>query len=146
MTHTSLSVTIGRMLLGLYFLVPGIMKFTAFDLHLGMMAHHGVPLAMPGLIFAGASAIIGALLLFANRYVRLVSFGFVLYILIVNVTLHGFWKFEGVEARHEMQNFIKNLGIMAGLLVLAGVSARRPLSLSGLAMSDRVWSGRRGVK
>ena len=35
--------------------------------------------------------------------------------------MHDFWNFEaGTEQSHEMQNFIKNLGIMAGLMFVAG--------------------------
>lgn len=129
-------IAIGRSLLGLYFLVPGIMKFTAWDMHIGLMQHHGVRFTAPLLAFAGAAAIIGAFLLFANRFVRFTALGFVLYIILVNVFLHAFWNFEGVEAAHEMQNFIKNLGILAGLLVLAGYSPMRWPSLAGLARSD----------
>lgn len=135
MTST-LPLTIGRILLALYFLVPGIMKFAAFDLHIGLMQHHGVPMAAPLLVFAGVAAIIGGVLLITNRYVRLTAFGFALYILLVNIMLHDFWNFDGIEGQHEMQNFIKNLGIFAGTLVLAGISVKRPLSLSGLRQSD----------
>lgn len=127
---------IGRSLLALYFLLPGLMKFIAFDLHITLMQHHGVPLAAPLLIFAGVSAIIGAVLLLTNRHVRLAAFGFALYIVLVNILLHDFWNFEGIEGQHEMQNFIKNLGILAGTLILAGTSIKRPLSLSDLAKSD----------
>jgi putative oxidoreductase len=41
---------------------------------------------------------------------------------VINVSLHDFWNYSGVEGAHEMQNFIKNLGIFAGLLVLSGHS------------------------
>lgn len=133
----SLSLTIGRALLGLYFLVPGLGKLLAPERQLEMMVQHGVPAAEPLLMFAGVSAIIGALLLFTNRFVRLTAFGFVLYILLVNGLMHDFWNFEGVEAAHELQNFIKNLGILAGLLVLAGVSPKRRLAPSELLKSDR---------
>jgi putative oxidoreductase len=139
-TYT-LSTTIGRSLLALYFLLPGLMKFAAFDLHLQMMAHHNVPFAAPLLIFAGTTAILGALLLLSNRYVRFVSYGVVLYIILVNLGMHDFWNFEGVEGQHEMQNFIKNLGILAGTLILAGASPKRPLRLSGLRISDRAFQG-----
>jgi len=37
----------------------------------------------------------------------------------INVGVHDFWNdYPGTDSRHEMQNFIKNLGIFAGLLVL----------------------------
>lgn len=129
-------VTIGRCLLGLYFLLPGIAKFTAWDYHIAEMQSHGVPLTAPLLAFAGVSSIIGAFLLFTNRYVRIVALGFVLYILLVNVLLHNFWALDGDEAARETQNFVKNLGILAGLLILAGYSKMRWPSVSGLMKSD----------
>lgn len=132
----SVPVTVGRLLLALYFLLPGVMKFVAFDLHIGLMERHGVPAAAQLLIVAGLANVIGAVMLATNRHVRLASIGFVAYILFVNLMLHDFWNFEGVEGQHEMQNFVKNLGILAGLLVLAGVSVKRSLSLSDVFKSD----------
>jgi putative oxidoreductase len=44
--------------------------------------------------------------------------------LLINVFMHDFWNdYPGGNPQHELQNFIKNLGIFAGLLLLA---ARRP--------------------
>ena len=38
----------------------------------------------------------------------------------INVGMHDFWNtYPGTDAGHEMQNFVKNLGIFAGLLVLS---------------------------
>jgi len=129
--------TIGRLLLALYFLLPGIMKFAQFEMHVALMQHHNIQMAAPLLVIAGLASIIGAVLLITNRHVRLTAFGFVLYILLVNIFLHDFWNFEGIEAQHELQNFIKNLGIMAGTLILAGTSVNRKLSLSDLFKSDK---------
>ena len=134
---TSVFIHSGRVLIALYFLVPGLMKFAAPALHLELMAHHNIPFAEPLLYVAAATNVIGALLLMSNRHVRLTALGFALYILVINGTLHDFWNFEGVEGQHEMQNFIKNLGIMAGCLVLAGASKVRGLSFSNLLTSDK---------
>lgn len=133
---TSIFIHIGRVLIALYFLVPGLMKFAAPDLHLEMMARHNVPMAGLLLYVAGVANVLGAFLLLANRHVRLTALGFALYILVINVMMHDFWNFEGVEGQHEMQNFIKNLGILAGCLVLAGASKVRGLSFSTLLTSD----------
>jgi putative oxidoreductase len=126
----------GRVLLGLYFLLPGLAKFGAADQQIELMVHHGLPYTAPLLMIAGVANIGGGLALLANRYVRLTSLGFVLYIVVINFFLHDFWNFEGIEAAHETQNFFKNLGILAGLLVLAGASPSRRLSLKELARSD----------
>jgi putative oxidoreductase len=130
-------IVTGRALLGLYFLVPGIMKLLAPDAHVALMEHHGIAFAPPLMWFAALVNIGGGLALISGRHVRLVAFGFVIYILLVNALLHDFWNLDGAEGAHEMQNFIKNLGILAGLLVLAGVSSPRALAVSNWWKSDR---------
>ena len=43
--------------------------------------------------------------------------------LLINFNLHDFWNsYEGVNPERELQNFYKNLGIFAGLLLLAAVN------------------------
>lgn len=136
-TKAKWEVVAGRSLLGLYFLVPGIMKFLAPDMHIALMAHHGVGFAPPLMWFAAIVNVAGGLALISGRHVRLVAFGFVIYILLVNALLHDFWNFHGIEGAHEMQNFIKNLGILAGLLVLAGACKPRAISLTNWWKPDR---------
>tara|TARA_R110000744_G_scaffold52447_1_gene112342 strand:- start:1389 stop:1814 length:426 start_codon:yes stop_codon:yes gene_type:complete len=136
-TKAKWEIVTGRVLLGLYFLVPGIMKFLAPDMHVALMEHHGVGFAPPLMWFAAVVNVAGGLALISGRHVRFVAFGFVIYILLVNALLHDFWNFDGIEGAHEMQNFIKNLGILAGLLVLAGASKRRAISLANWWKSDR---------
>lgn len=119
----------GRILLGLYFLLPGIMKVVAWDMHVEMMTTHGVPNPALLLLIATVAEIIAGLLLILRVHVRLMALGCAALVLIINVMMHGFWNFDGLVGAHEMQNFIKNLGIFAGLLVLASASPQRKISL-----------------
>ena len=128
---SALSIMIGRFLLGLYFLVPGIAKILDNESQLMLMEARGVPSAYPLLVFAGASSVLGAAALMSGRYVKLAAYGFVVYVLLVNLLIHPFWIVEA-----EMQNFIKNLAIMSGLLVLAGHAQHRWPSLSNWWKSD----------
>lgn len=119
-----LSLTFGRILLGLYFVLPGLAKFADWQTHIDLMLRHNVPFTAPLLALAGlANLVLGGLLL-ANRQVWLAAYGCAAYILVINYALHDFWNFSGMEGRHETQNFVKNLGIFAGCLVLAGFSRR----------------------
>ena len=119
------ALPIGRILLALYFIAPGIAKFTAWQQHIDLMQHHNVPFASPLLFLAGvANLVLGGFLL-ANRHVRIAAYGCVFYILLVNFNLHDFWNFSGIEGAHETQNFVKNLGILAGCLILAGFTPRQ---------------------
>ena len=117
---SSLSIILGRFLLGLYFLLPGIAKIMSPESQLQMMEARGIAFAHPLLLFAGISSIFGAAALMSGRYVKLAAIGFVIYIILVNVMIHPFWIIES-----ETQNFVKNLGIMSGLLVLAGYAQMR---------------------
>ena len=120
-----LALPIGRSLLAAYFILPGIAKFAAWQTHIELMHHHNMSFAAPLLFLAGIGNFILGGLLLANRHVRLAAYGCVLYILLVNFNLHDFWNFSGLEGAHETQNFVKNLGILAGCLVLAGLTARQ---------------------
>jgi len=128
---------IGRFLLGLYFLVPGIQKLTASDKLTAYMQSHDIVFAPQLLWFAGAASLAGGILLMSGRHVKLVAYGFVVYVLLVNIMLHNFWTMSEDMLAHEMQNFVKNLAIAAGLLVVAGHAPTRRPSLVGWWRSDK---------
>ncbi|MEZ9340657.1 DoxX family protein [Vibrio splendidus] len=118
----TLLLAAGRVLLALYFLVPGIMKFVSWDMHIQLMEKHDMPFVPVLLGLAGIFQIGAAALLIANRFTWLVALLLAGLVVVINVSLHDFWNYSGLEGAHEMQNFIKNLGILAGLLVLSGHS------------------------
>jgi len=113
------SLIIGRSLIALYFLVPGIMKFAAWDMHVGLMEKHGMIFVPVLLALAGITQIVASISILFNRFVTPAAIVLALMVVAINITLHDFWNYTGIEGAHEMQNFIKNLGILGGLLVLA---------------------------
>ena len=117
-------VTVGRVLLALYFLLPGIMKFVSWDMHIALMEKHQMLMVPALLAIAGVFQIGAAMALIFNRYTFIISLLLAILVLAINVNLHDFWNYTGIEGAHEMQNFVKNLGILAGLLVLAGHSRK----------------------
>lgn len=118
--QTALTLT-GRCLLGLYFLVPGVMKIVGYEATADYMAAHGMVLIPFFLILTIVIQVGGALCLFAGYRVQPVAFVLAGLTLVISLVMHDFWTMEaGLQRQHETQNFIKNLAIMAGLLVLAG--------------------------
>jgi putative oxidoreductase len=116
-------IHIGRVLLALYFLAPGIAKFTSWDYHVALMETHNMIMVPILLAIAGMAQIIGSLILLINKQVVFCALGFAVMTLLININLHDFWNaYEGVDAKHETQNFVKNLGIFAGLILLAAVN------------------------
>ena len=114
---------VGRIFLALYFLIPGISKFTSWNTSVALMEAHNMKMIPFLLLIAGIAQVVGSISLLLNRYVVICALGFAMMTLLINFNLHDFWNtYEGVNSDHELQNFYKNLGIFAGLLLLAAVN------------------------
>ena len=113
----------GRVMLALYFLVPGIGKFTAWDANVALMEAHNMAMVPLLLAIAAVAQVAGSISMLLNKYVVACALGFAAMTILININLHDFWNvYDGVDVKHEYQNFFKNLGIFAGLLLLAGVN------------------------
>ena len=116
-------IHIGRVFLALYFLIPGISKFTSWNTSVALMEAHNMKMIPFLLAIAGIAQVVGSISLLLNRYVVICALGFAMMTLLINFNLHDFWNtYEGVNPDRELQNFYKNLGIFAGLLLLAAVN------------------------
>ena len=113
----------GRIMLALYFLVPGIGKFTAWDANVALMEAHDMAMVPFLLAIAAIAQVAGSISMLLNKYVATCALGFAAMTIVININLHDFWNvYEGIDVKHEYQNFFKNLGIFAGLLLLAAVN------------------------
>jgi putative oxidoreductase len=114
---------VGRIFLALYFLIPGISKFTSWNTSVALMEAHNMKMIPALLAIAGITQVIGSIGLLLNKYVVICALGFAVMTILINFNLHDFWNtYEGVSNDRELQNFYKNLGIFAGLLLLAAVN------------------------
>jgi putative oxidoreductase len=121
---TTLSNPLGRFILGIYFLLPGLAKFTSYDFHVEYMASKGMLFIPFFLTLSGLMQVGGAAALFAGFQVRITAFLLAGLTLIISLVMHDFWTMEeGLQRSHETQNFFKNMGIMAGLLILTNAGA-----------------------
>jgi putative oxidoreductase len=113
-------ITVGRALLGLYFLLPGISKIPTYGGTTEYMLLHNIPLAsvlLPITIVLQVG--LGVMLIIGYRIKESALILAALTILI-NIGMHDFWnEYPNTDAGHETQNFVKNLAILAGLLVLS---------------------------
>ena len=111
----------GRVLLGLYFIVPGLMKVMNFSGTSEYMAAHGMIFIPFFLTLTIALQLGGGLCLVIGYRHRVVAFAMAGLVLLISLVMHDFWTLEeGLQRAHETQNFSKNMAIMAGLLVVAG--------------------------
>ena len=115
-----ISITTGRILLGLYFLYPGITKIPRYDFMVEYMTLHNIPLINILLPLTIVLQIVLGLMLITGYRIKEPALILATLTIFINVGMHDFWNtYSGTDAGHEMQNFVKNLGIFAGLLVLS---------------------------
>ena len=119
-----IALTLGRCLLGLYFLVPGLSKITGYSGTLAYMQLHNVPfsdLLLPVTIVLQVGGGLALLSGFRIRDTALMLAGLTI---AINIGMHDFWNtYPAVSSDRETQNFVKNLAIFAGLLVLSSVNS-----------------------
>ena len=112
--------SIGRILIGIYFLLPGIAKVFLFSANLEVVIAKEVPFPIFSLsIVAMAQIIYGSYIIF-GKHLRISSIALAITTLLINFYIHDFWNLTGDPGQaHETQNFVKNIGILAGLLILS---------------------------
>ena len=116
-------IHIGRILLAIYFLLPGIAKFTSWNMHIALMETHNMIMIPLLLATAGVIQITGSICLILNKKVVECALVLATLVLLINLNLHDFWNiYENVDVKNETQNFYKNMGIFAGLLLLAAIN------------------------
>ena len=113
-------ITVGRMLLGLYFLLPGVSKIPTYAGTTEYMLLHNIPLASILLPITIVLQIgLGVMLIIGYR-IKESALILAALTIFINIGMHDFWnEYPNTDAGHETQNFVKNLAIFAGLLVLS---------------------------
>ena len=123
--YDNLYLLLGRTLLGLYFLVFGALKVPTYFDTLSLMISKGVPLSGVLLPIIIIVQVLAGFFLIIGQNLRISSLLLVGLTIFINIFIHDFWNLTGDPSQaHEAQNFIKNLGIIAGLLVLATKDSR----------------------
>ena len=113
-------ITVGRVLLGIYFLLPGISKIPTYAGTTEYMLLHNIPLATILLPITIVLQIgLGVMLIIGYR-IKESALILAALTIFINIGMHDFWnEYPNTDAGHETQNFVKNLAIFAGLLVLS---------------------------
>ena|SRR2546421_946112 len=109
---------VARILLAALFLVSGFNKISNVAGTTGYLGKLGLP--SPGILVWAviATELLGGLLLVIGWRTRWVAVGMAIFTLLTAVFGHAFWNFEGQQASMQMTQFLKNLAIIGGFLML----------------------------
>jgi len=146
-TYQALAALSGRIFLSAIFLLSAFGKITDWSKFSHMMDEKGLPLVP--LLLAGALTfeLLGGLSVLLGVYGRVGAVLLILFLIPTTLIFHNFWAAEPAQQMNQMQNFMKNVGIMGGLFMVAalgtnGLSIDRWLSRARAARSGA--GGRRG--
>jgi putative oxidoreductase len=109
----------GRILISVIFLISGFFKVGGYAQMVGYATALHLP--MPGVLIAAAAAVELAcgLAILGGFKTRFAAWLLFLYLIPVTYVFHNFWAVQGQEQQMQMVNFLKNVGLMGGLLVLS---------------------------
>jgi len=116
---------LGRLLMSAIFILSGFGKLTHFGPTAQGMAEMKIPLATVALVITLCIEIGGGLMVltgFGARYAALIMF---LWLIPVTLVYHHFWGIPAEQQMMQQINFLKNVAIMGGLLILAYASPGR---------------------
>lgn len=118
-------LVVGRVLLSLIFILSGLGKAPHFNDVAAMMAGKGIPLASVALAITLLIEIGGGLLLLTGFKAKYAALVIVLWLIPVTLVFHHFWGLPAEQQQDQMVNFLKNVAIIGGLLVLVYASPEK---------------------
>lgn len=116
---------LARILLMILFVLSGWSKLTGFEGTVSYMTSLGAPAPMLAAAIAVIMELLVGILLILGFYTRPLALLFALFVLGTALIGHPFWNMVEPERTANMTQFLKNLSIIGGLLLLALSGAGR---------------------
>jgi putative oxidoreductase len=115
---SDLLALVGRVLLGLIFVLSGWGKLTGFAGAAGYIASKGLP--MPEVLAGIAVAIElgGGLALVVGFKARWAALAIAVFLVVISPIFHNFWDAPAAQAMNQQIHFMKNVAILGGMLMV----------------------------
>jgi putative oxidoreductase len=121
----SLTVVLGRLLIGQIFLLAGIHKMMDWQGTTAYMASVGMPWIPFFLVGAMLVETLGGLSVIFGIQTRIGALVLTAFLVPTTLLFHDFWTLEDPQRSLQMIMFQKNLAIMGGLILLSALSPER---------------------
>jgi putative oxidoreductase len=113
----------GRILMSVMFLISGFFKIGGYSQMVAYSASKGLPMASVAIACAAVVELAGGLAILVGFQTKIAAWLLFLYLIPVTFLFHNFWAMQGAEQQQNMINFLKNVSIMGGLVILATYGA-----------------------
>lgn len=109
--HTDIVSLIGRVLLGVFFILGGVSKVGSPTIYQSYIAAVGLPLPVVAYFASMTLELVGGILLVVGFHVRIVAACFAVFCLATAAIFHN-----NFADQNQMIHFLKDIAILAGLL------------------------------
>ncbi|HWI99831.1 MAG TPA: DoxX family protein [Burkholderiales bacterium] len=109
---------IGRILIGILFLVAGIMKAMNIAGTTGYMTKLGFPAPELMAYLSTIIELAAGVLLIIGWQTRRVAWVLIVYVLIATGMAHRFWEYEPAQRVNQINHFLKNLALIGAMLYI----------------------------
>jgi len=116
---------VGRILMAAIFILSGIAKLTDPGAAAEYMSMAGVPNPDVLVYVAGTAELAGGLALLFGFLTRIAAIGLIILLVLINLFMHPFWAMPPEQVDMQRVNFLKNVSIMGGLLMVVAMGPGR---------------------
>jgi putative oxidoreductase len=123
MNTQGIAILIGRVLLALMFVLAGFGKLAGLEGTAGYIASKGLPLPMVLAVATGVLELVAGLLLIVGWQARWAALALAGFTVVASVIFHNYWAMPAEQQMMQQLMFMKNLGVVGGLLAIFGLGA-----------------------
>ncbi|MDP2985472.1 DoxX family protein [Hydrogenophaga sp.] len=114
---------LARLLLAALFLPAGISKISGFAGTAGYIGSVGLPMPELGAAIAIAVEVLGGIALIVGFGTRWAALALAVFTLVASFFFHAYWAMPAEQQMMQQLMFMKNIGVVGGLLALAAFGA-----------------------
>ena len=123
MNNQAIPVVIARILLALMFVLAGFGKLTGLEGTAGYIASKGLPAPMLLAVAAGVVELVAGVLIIIGWQARWAALALAGFTVVASVIFHNFWAMPAAQQMTQQLMFMKNIGVVGGLLLVFAVGA-----------------------
>jgi putative oxidoreductase len=109
---------LGRILLAGMFVVSGFQKISGFEGTAGYIAGRGLPLPQALAVLAILIELGGGILIIIGWKARWAALAFIVFLIVITPIFHGYWASPPEQMVAQQINFMKNVSILGGMVLL----------------------------
>lgn len=109
---------IGRFFFSVVFILSGLSHFTSAQATVAYAKSAGLPLAAFGVYASGVVLVVGGLCVLLGVFTRIAAAALAAFLVVAALIFHDFWRFTGMEAEVQRAQFLKNISLMGGALLV----------------------------